>query len=106
MAITKWFNKTILLERKTESRDTTGAVIPAWATHLTVSGSLRPLSGDERVSAEKQNYFADHRIYVLPADIQADKDRAKIDGNIYLIKFVKNVMSMNVHLEIDCEYIK
>ncbi len=71
-----------------------------WEAGTAFMGRKRPLTGDVRLSADKQTVYATDKIYCLPFDI-TEKDRIKdSQGNIYYIKEIINPMSMNHHLAI------
>lgn len=92
-----------IIERYTETPGGFGGPEYTWTTHLAVDGRLRPLSGDKRLSADKETVFASHKFYTAVADIK-ETDRYKDpSGNIYTIKFISDPMSMGNHLEIDLE---
>ena len=89
--------------RYTETSSGFGGSTGAWATHLTVDGCLRPLSGDKRLSADKSTVYASHRFYTDVADIRESDRYQDPDGNNYIIKFIADPMSMGNHLQIDLE---
>ena len=74
-------------------------------TDVTVAGRMRPLSGDERLSADKQTLYATHRFYTDPVTVGQDDNIISPDGDLYRVVFVKDVMTMGRHLEIDCEWV-
>ena len=97
--ISKYYTQTVVFETAATSSADAGYT-QVWSTAATVKGRLRPLSGRERMSADKQTLYADHRLYCAPVAI-TEKDRVACEGKTFDIVFVKNVMSMNRHLEID-----
>jgi SPP1 family predicted phage head-tail adaptor len=100
--IEKFYKPGIVIERKTDIKKAGGAVKQEWAPHITISGQIRPLSGDERLSADKKTLFASHRLYTDPADI-TEADRVNDNGLIYDIKFVHDPMNFGRFLQIDLE---
>ena len=70
-----------------------------------ISARLRPLSGEEQLSADKKTLFSTHKLYCGIHDIKEADRYVSPDGEIYNIKFVKDPMSMGNHLEIDLEYV-
>ena len=76
------------IQRFTAGTDSYGDPTETWADHLSLSGKLWQLSGDERLSADKVTLFADHRFACAVADI-TEKDRY-VDpaGVVYNIKAV------------------
>ena len=101
--IKRFYTTGHIIERYTEGAEGFGGSEGTWATHLEIDGRLRPLSGDEQLSADKLTVFADHKLYTSLADIK-ETDRYKDpDGNIYRIKFIKEPMKWGNHLEIYLE---
>jgi SPP1 family predicted phage head-tail adaptor len=98
--IENYFDESVTIERVTRTDTNIGGWTESWDTHLTVDGKIRPLSGSERLSADKQTLYADYRLYCDNADITA-ADRAVSGGVTYDIVFVKNVMHFDRHMEID-----
>ena len=74
-----------------------------WENHLEVPGRLRPLSGDERMSADKMTLYATHRFYTDVADIKESDRYIDPGGKVYEIKFVADPMNMGEFLQIDLE---
>lgn len=71
-----------------------------------ISGRMRPLTGNEVLANERLGKKTSHRFYCDVTDVE-ERDRIYDSNNnlTYDIKFVKNPMEMNHHLEIDCELI-
>ena len=93
----------IVIERFTSASDGMGGFTETWATHLTISGHIRTLSGAERMSADKQTVYATNRLYCESADI-TEKDRVVDGTDTYQIKFVNQKLDLNStvrFLEID-----
>lgn len=71
-------------------------------TIYNIKGKLRPLSGDEIFRNEKNNYELTHKLYCNCYDIQpTDRVYDLKNNKYYEIVFVKNPMTLNIHLEID-----
>lgn len=103
IGIEKFFKSGYVIERKTETKKTGGAVIQAWVTHLTVDGCLRQLTAEERIAAGQKTGFSTHRLYTHVADITL-ADRLNVSGTIYEIKGPpNNPMGMDRFLQIDLE---
>jgi SPP1 family predicted phage head-tail adaptor len=102
MAIEDYYKPGIIIERKTEVKKAGGAVKPTWATHLTVDGLIRPLTGDERLSADKTTLYSTHRFYTDPGDI-TEADRVNDNGTIYRIKFPADPMGFGRFMQVDLE---
>lgn len=69
-----------------------------------VSGRMRALTGNEILANERRGLKTSHRFYCDVIDIEI-RDRIVNGSNTFDVKFVKNPMEMNHHLEIDCELI-
>lgn len=98
--IENYYSQSITIQRVTRTETNIGGWTETWATHLTVDGLIRPLSGREVLSADKQTLYADYKLYTAPADITS-ADRVFYDGIIYDVVYVKNVMEFDRHMEID-----
>ncbi len=79
-----------------------------WGTQLTVSGKLWPLSGDERLSADKETYFSDHKFATGIAPILETDRYQDPDGNEYYIKAIlpRKRADGTGHLELSLERIQ
>lgn len=83
-----------------------GVVVETFSDLISVSGRMRALNGNEVLANERIGLITTHRFYCAVVDVEV-KDRI-FDSNkskTYEIKFVKNPMEMDDHLEIDCELI-
>jgi SPP1 family predicted phage head-tail adaptor len=101
----KYYEPNIEIQRRTLTQNAFGEFVEVWGLHLTIDGRIRPLNGNERLSADKTTLFATHRLYCDVADI-TEVDRVVYQGKIYNIKFVSNVMNFNRHLQIDLEMVE
>ena len=93
----------IVIQRFTSVTDGMGGFTDTWATHLTISGYIRTLSGEERLSGDKQTVYATNRLYCENADI-TEKDQVVDDSNTYQIKFINQKLDLKStvrFLEID-----
>ena len=54
--------------------DAWGGTVKQWVQRQDVSGLLRPLKGELRLSADKETAFADHRFYCSPPTVQSVTD--------------------------------
>lgn len=102
--ISKYYTTGHEIERSTDATGGFGGFARTWSSHLSPAGRLRPLSGDQQLSADKETAFATHRFYCAPDDIKVTDRYKDPDGNIYRIKFVSDVMNMDNHLQVDLEY--
>ncbi len=100
----KYFTTGHKVEQYTETDTGFGGPTYTWTEKLTLDARLRPLSGEERLSADKQTLHTTHKLYCDVLDITEQDRYVDPDGNIYHIVFVKNPMNMDRHLEIDLEF--
>jgi SPP1 family predicted phage head-tail adaptor len=90
--------------RWSESQDDYGGTTEEWAKLEDVSGLMRPLSGNLKMSADKETVFATHRFYCLPTDIEpGDQIR---NGKKYEVKFASDMMNFGRLMQVDCEVIE
>jgi hypothetical protein len=103
----KWFEAGWNVLRPTVSQDAAGGVINTYATHLSLRGRLRPLTGDTRISAEKDTYFADHRFYCFPVDIKENDIITKTGSTAttYMVKHAADMMTFDRLMQVDCELV-
>ena len=103
--ISKYYESGIVIQRLTQVSNGMGGYTDTWSTHLTINGRIRPLNGNERLSADKTTLFATHRLYCDVIDIK-ESDRVLYNSKIYQVKFVSNVMNFDRHLQVDLELIE
>ena len=102
--VARFFQPGIEVERWTEIPDAWGGVVQDWAAHLTIEGLIRPLSGDKKLSADKDTAFGTHRLYCFPADITT-ADRIVWGGVNYAVKFASDVMNFGRFMQVDLEVV-
>lgn len=95
----------IVVERVTQTPNGMGGWSESWQPHLTINGRIRPLSGDERLSADKVTVYATHKLYTFLYDI-TEKDRVVFEGQVYDVKAVINPMTLNRFLQVDLELVQ
>lgn len=106
MPIDSYYISGFIIKRPVETNDGGGVMVLSFSDLLTTSGRMRPLTGNEILANEALGLKTSHRFYCPVIDVN-EKDRI-YDSNknkTYEIKFVKNPMEMDDHLEIDCELI-
>jgi hypothetical protein len=106
MPIDSYYKPGYTVKRPVESNDGGGVIVLTFADLVNSSGRMRPLTGTEILANEALGLKTSHRFYCPVIDV-VEKDRI-YDSNkskTYEIKFVKNPMEMDDHLEIDCELI-
>jgi hypothetical protein len=69
---------------------------------------MRPLTGDKRISADKDTYFGDHRFYCSPVDIKENDVLTKTgsSGTQYEVKHAPDMMTMGRLQQVDCELVR
>ncbi len=86
--ISRFYTPDHIIRRATSTENDYGEPVLQWADHLTVEGKLWPLSGDERLSADKETYFSTHKFATAIADILETDRYQDPDGNEYYIKAI------------------
>ena len=90
------------LQKKTESRSSTGAVTAIWTTDSTVWGSIEPLSGREFIAAGGTQNEADVRIIIRYHATITDDWRVWNDSKAYTILAVVNEDERDRMMELRC----
>jgi len=93
------------IQRVTVTQDSYGGTVNAWADHLTVAGKLWELSGDQKLSADKETIFSTHEFATDIADIKGTDRYVDSDGNAYTIKAIatRKRQDGTGHMELDLE---
>ena len=107
-SINRFYTSGHKIQRVTVTQDSYGGVVETWADHLTVAGKLWELSGDKKLSADKETIFSTHKFATAIADIK-DTDRyVDPDGNAYEIKALatRKRVDSSGHMELDLEVAK
>lgn len=102
--VNQYYESGWVLYRATSTTDAYGGVVNTYSSQAALTGRLRPLSGEYRLSADKETEFATHRFYCSPADIRVG-DRLSKGGDIYEVKFAANVMDMGRFMHVDLEWV-
>lgn len=94
------------VKRQTLQNDGGGVFTPVFTDYSNVKGRLRPLTGNEILANDRIGLKTTHRFYCDVINvIVTDRIFDSVSSSSYDIKFIKNPMQMNHHLEIDCELI-
>lgn len=101
--IDKYFND-ITVQRSTTTTDAWGNTIQSWATHLTVKGLIRQLSGSQPSISQNDIAISSHRMYCRVVDITTN-DRVVYGGKYYDVVRVNNVMNFGELLQVDLDVI-
>lgn len=90
------------IHRATKSVDAGGSVTESLSKQSDIVGRMRPLSGDEILANEKLGLITSHRFYCPVTDLKyGDYILDTVKSQLYEVKFVKNPMEMDDHLEVD-----
>ena len=92
------------LWRWTEEQDDYGGITEQWTKQADIDGRMRPLTGDKRLSADKDTFFGSHRFYTKRADIK-EGDQLRKDKD-YEVKFVADIMQFGELVQVDCVVIE
>ena len=106
--IAKYYEAGWKVLRATETQDAAGGMVSTLSTHLSISGRMRPLTGDKRISADKDTYFGDHRFYCDPVDI-LEGDYLTLTGStttVYEVKHAPDMMTMGRLMQVDAELVR
>ena len=71
----------------TSTTNSYGGFKSTWYTTLNVSGYLREIRGDERLTADRKEVDSTHRFYCDPATITEKNRFVDSDSKIYDIRF-------------------
>ncbi len=106
MSIESYYRTGFSVKRPVSVSDSGGSFTTTFADYAAISGRMRPLTGTEILANEKLGLKTSHRFYcaVLSA-VESDRIYDSVNDKTYEIRFIKNPMEMDDHLEIDCELI-
>ncbi len=105
MVIARYYEPGWKRNRRTYADTAIGGREVASTVTVATDGRMRPLSGQQRLSADKQTLYASHRFYCPVFDVVQGDELESPGGVGYRVVFVKDVMSMDRHLEVDCELV-
>lgn len=95
------------IKRVTKVDDGAGSWTEQLAKVSDTVGRLRPLNGNEILANEKLNLITSHRFYCPVIDVnEGDYIYDTVKSWLFEVKFIKNPMQMDEHLEIDCLFKK
>jgi hypothetical protein len=108
MNVERFYEAGWRIYKPVDTQDGAGGVVSTYSLLATVSGRMRPLSGNKQISAEKMTYFADHRFYCAPTDLQEYYMLAKAGSTdtTYTVKHAADMMHMGRLLQTDCELMR
>lgn len=94
------FNRTLVLQRYSETDDGQGGVTKAWSDAGSFRARISPLTANERISQDKTTSLTTHRIFCNPIDI-SHEDRIRWNSVYFEILGIINPSEMYHHLEIE-----
>ena len=101
--IEKFFEPGFSVWRAGNVPDAWGGNVPTHSVHIAaLSGRLRPLSGDMRMSADKDTFFGTHRLYCFPADILPG-DEIRWGARRFKVNAASDMMSMARLMQVELE---
>jgi len=80
-----------------------GATEISWATKFTTQAHMKPLSGNERLYAERLDAVTRNRLVMRYNSSLTESDRVVIRNMAYQIRFINNVEFRNRWLEVDLD---
>lgn len=106
MNVEKYFEPGWVIYRNIITQDSMGGITHASSSQASVSGLMRPLSGELKLSADKNTAFGTHRFYCLPTTNLLSGDYLSTGGVRYEVKFPADVMNFGRLMQCDCEVVK
>jgi len=91
------------LQAISKTPDAAGNLSITWDTYATVRGHVRPISGTERVMAERIDAITRVRAVIRYNPAVKEGDRAIIDGRAHQIRAALNLEYRNKWLELHLE---
>ena len=99
--ISRWFESGWTLHTLGSTTDTWGNPIESYSTGTALSGRFRPLSGDRKLSADRQTPFADAKFYCSSTSTVAVGDHLRKSPDVYEVTWVQNVMDTDRFLQVE-----
>lgn len=91
------------LQRLTKTPDGGGGFTVTWTTYATVRMWFKPLSGSERIRAERLEAATRNRAYMRYRDDVREADRLIVDGRAYQIRAALDMEMRRQWLELDLD---
>ena len=99
--IDRWFESGWTLHSLTSTEDAWGNPVEGYSTGTAIMGRFRPLSGDRKLSADKQTPFADAKFYCSSTSTVAVGDQLRKGSEVYEVTFPHNPMDMDRFLQVE-----
>lgn len=92
----------ITIERETQTKNAIGGFSSAWATHIQPFAYIKPVSGYERLQAQKLEADISHKIYIRYVTDILPTDRVLFKGRYMQIRAILDLEERNKWLELTC----
>ena len=99
--IQRWFTDELQHYSWAVEEDDWGNDIEKWSLQGNILGRFRPLSGDKKVSADKNTVFIDAKFYCKPDENIIAGDELKYNDDVYEVVYVQNPMNMDKFLQVE-----
>ena len=99
--IDRWFESGWTWHVLGSTTDAWGNPIESYSTGTAIMGRFRPLSGDRKLSADRQTPFADAKFYCAATSTIAVGDQLRKSPDVYEVTWVQNVMDMDRFLQVE-----
>ena len=105
MNFDRFFKDGWIVYHMTQIDDGMGGFTQASSSQGTVSGLMRPLSGELKLSADRDTSFGSHRFYCAPSTMITPGRYLSTGGAMYEVKFAADMMSMGELMQCDCQVV-
>ena len=99
--IDRWFESGWTLHSLTSTEDDWGNPVEGYSAGTAIMGRFRPLSGDRKLSADRQTPFADAKFYCSSTSTIAVGDQLRKSPDVYEVTWVQNPMDMDRFLQVE-----
>ena len=102
MSISSLCDKTALVQRAVEVRDSIGTYTESWSTHIeSLKCRIQPVSGSQGFVRGKENANITVVFYCIPADI-TESDRILYDSRAFRVQAVRDTDEQGRLMVIGC----
>ena len=98
-----WLRHRITIQKLTETRSASGAVVNSWSTHVSAWASIEPLKGQEYLAAKAQDASVDLRVRMRYQAGVTQKMRVLYGSRVFEIVSVINSLEKNKELQLMCK---
>jgi len=93
----------VTLESATLAGDGAGGATQSWAAYATVWAKVRPMTGRERMHAERQEASADYLVVIRRRSDVLEKHRVGWRGRYLNVRFVREAGPRKAYLVLEAE---